>query len=195
MKVYFSIDKDRRITSWGTSPVTDDYIEKDLPADHEVLLAPGHFKITEEGEFIKDDGFLLNVVQESKMQELSTHCRNEILGYFEATVNSEPYLFSFDQEAQSNFIGALALFTKGLIQEMEWTVHQNGITKRIILDENQFLQVVDVAFKSKDKHISRLRNDLQTKVYNAKTVEEVEAIKWSEEIQDETLLLEPPDIY
>jgi hypothetical protein len=121
---------------------------------------------------------LLNFYKELKLIYFGKVCQEQILGYFKATVNGVEYDFSFDREAQQNFTGTLALFTEGLITEMEWTAWLNGQAERIILDKPTFLSIINVAFAHKNSKISHLRNDIQPLIEQATTIAEVEAISW-----------------
>lgn len=124
------------------------------------------------------DAAWVDAYRKIKFQEFNEICNKEILGYFEAAVDSVAYLFSFDVDAQSNFNGTLSFFTKGLITEVEWTAHRNGKAERIILNETQFLEVVKAAFAHKESKVKHLRNVLEPKIKAATTAEEVEGITW-----------------
>lgn len=164
-----------------TEPVV--HVESDvLQADEIASTVPEGFHIPkwngtawEEGKPFED---ILAEKRNHKMQELSDMCNKDILGYFEATVNGVAYLFSFDYEAQANFTGTLALFSEGLVTEMEWTAYENGKATRIALNKANFFSVISVAFDHKNTKIARLRNEFQPLVERATTSEEIEAIVW-----------------
>lgn len=120
----------------------------------------------------------IEAYREMRFEEFNQICNKEILGYFEATVDSVAYLFSFDSDAQSNFNGSLSFFTKGLITEVEWTAHRNGKAERIILNELQFLEVAKAAFAHKNSKIYHLRNVLEPQLIAALTEEEIRAVQW-----------------
>lgn len=126
----------------------------------------------------KSEDDILNDAKKAKFNELSETCQKEILGYFEATVDSVAFSFSFDNEAQLNFTGTLALFIEGLINEVEWTVYREGVVERITLNKEQFLSVIAEGFKHKNSKIARLRNELQPLIDQAATLEEIENISW-----------------
>ncbi|WP_255256162.1 DUF4376 domain-containing protein [Bacillus mycoides] len=123
---------------------------------------------------------VLKLVRENKFDELNDACNKDILGYFDAPVGSETYSFSFDTEAQSNFIGSLALFNEGLMSEVEWTAWKGEQAHRVILSREQFMGVAFVAYREKDAKISKLRNVLQPRIEACTTIEEVQAIYWDE---------------
>jgi hypothetical protein len=120
----------------------------------------------------------LDAFKQQKIKEFSSKCKEEILGQFEATVNSVAYYFSFDMEAQANFTGTLALFTEGLIDRMEWTAYKDGVAERLFLDKTQFLKVISEAFQHKNRNITKYRNELCVKVNQATEVEELELLTW-----------------
>ncbi|MED2040437.1 hypothetical protein P4V58_25445 [Bacillus wiedmannii] len=123
---------------------------------------------------------ILPVIKVSKFNELNQACNKDISGYFDASVGSETYTFSFDAEAQANFIGSLALFNEGLMTEVEWTAWKGDKAHRVTLSREQFMSVAFVAYREKDEKISKLRNVLQPRVEACTTIEEANAIQWDE---------------
>ncbi|MED3396469.1 hypothetical protein [Bacillus wiedmannii] len=123
---------------------------------------------------------VLKDVKTVKFNQLNDACNKDILGYFDASVGSETYTFSFDTEAQSNFIGSLALFNEGLMTEVEWTAWKGDTPHRVTLNREQFMSVAFVAYQEKDAKISKLRNVLQPRIEACTTIEEVNAIQWDE---------------
>ncbi|ABY46435.1 hypothetical protein [Bacillus mycoides] len=123
---------------------------------------------------------ILNLFKTNKFDELNQACNKDISGYFDAPVGSETYTFSFDGEAQANFIGSLALFNEGLMKEVEWTAWKGEKPHRVNLSKEQFMNVAFVAYQEKDTKISKLRNTLQPRIEACTTIEEVQAIYWNE---------------
>ncbi|PGT10310.1 hypothetical protein COD03_21330 [Bacillus cereus] len=123
---------------------------------------------------------ILPIIKESKFNELNQACNKDISGYFDAPVGSETYTFSFDAEAQANFIGSLALFNEGLMTEVEWTAWKDDKAHRVNLSKEQFMSVAFIAYREKDAKISKLRNVLQPRIEACTTIEEVKAISWDE---------------
>ncbi|MEC4620945.1 hypothetical protein VST04_22895 [Bacillus paranthracis] len=123
---------------------------------------------------------VLKDIKTVKFNELNDACNKDISGYFDAPVGSETYTFSFDTEAQSNFIGSLALFNEGLMAEVEWTAWKGDTPHRVTLSKEQFLNVALLAYKEKDAKISKLRNVLQPRIEACTTIAEVQAISWDE---------------
>ncbi|TNP18949.1 hypothetical protein FHY73_14665 [Bacillus tropicus] len=123
---------------------------------------------------------VLKDIKTVKFNELNDACNKDISGYFDAPVGSETYTFSFDTEAQSNFIGSLALFNEGLMTEVEWTAWKGDTPHRVTLSKEQFLNVAFVAYREKDAKISKLRNVLQPRIEACTTIAEVQAISWDE---------------
>jgi hypothetical protein len=156
-------------------PVPDFYV----PPNHtKRLWRPKwnfHNKQWEEGRAKEE---ILESVRESHFQTLSHECQKAILGYFEAEVRGETYLFSFDAEAQLNFTGTLVLFNDGILSEIEWTAHKDGEALRLVLTRSEFMRVVAAGFAHKNDKISRLRGEIQEAIEQATTVEEIEAIEW-----------------
>lgn len=126
----------------------------------------------------KDLRIILDDSISRKFEELSNSCQQAILGYFKAIVDGVEYDFSFDREAQANFTGTMIFLGNGLIQTVEWTAWKDGVSQRVVLTKDQFMQIVGIAFSHKDGKISRLRNDLQIQLKNCQSVEEVNAINW-----------------
>lgn len=157
-KVYLLLDSDNRVEGYSSASWNENEIELDLPDEHELFTSFFRTFIYQDGTLIKDFIYEVKLAKKRKFQELNKICNQEILGYFEATVNSVAYLFSFDQDAQQNFNGALSFFSEGLIPSVEWTAHLDGKAVRITLDKAQFLSVVHAAFTHKNNKIHHLRN-------------------------------------
>jgi hypothetical protein len=178
LKIFIVINEENELQGWSKNRNTDSEIEVEVTDDHPIQSIPFKFFKYINGEVVKDDSVELDRSKKKKTEELSNACQKAILGYFEATVNSVAYLFSFDREAQTNFTGTLALFTEGLITEMEWTAHREGVAERIVLDKVKFLQVIAVAFQHKNMKVAKYRNQLVPLVEQATTLEEVADITW-----------------
>ncbi|NEX77369.1 hypothetical protein G4Z05_00430 [Bacillus thermocopriae] len=122
---------------------------------------------------------VLNQLKQEKFAELSQACREDILGYFKATVNGIEYEFSFDAEAQDNFTETLVLFTSNIIAEQEWTAWKDGQPVRIMLDKDSFMRVIQKAYGHKNSKIAKLRNELQPILESCTTIEEIKSITWN----------------
>ena len=178
MKVYLDINESGVVESWGSSPLHDTSIEIDINDDHPFFNDnPFQYKYVN-GTLTKDAVLELEKAKENKFIELRRECENEILGYFEATVDSVVYLFSFDMEAQQNFNSTLAFFNEGLINEVEWTAHRDGKAHRIVLNKAQFLDVAIASIHHRTSKQRKLRNTLQPSLDAADSVADVEIIEW-----------------
>ncbi len=168
--------------------MSDSEIEKALSEGRRILKScwkesfyrPRFDEILNDWVEDEDVEVVLTLVKENKFNELNDACNKDILGYFDASVGLETYSFSFDEEAQSNFIGSLALFNEGLMTEVEWTAWKGDKAHRVTLSKEQFLNVAFLAYREKDAKISKLRNVLQPRIEACKTIEEVQAIQWDE---------------
>ncbi|MCD4839758.1 DUF4376 domain-containing protein [Neobacillus sedimentimangrovi] len=176
--IYLSVNEEGLIQGWGTTRSLESDIKVVVNEDHPFLYNPFDTYRLIEGEIVRDTAITLQKAKKFKIQEMSNRCNAEILGYFKAIVNGVEYEFSFDQEAQTNFIGTLSLFNNGMIEEAEWTAWKNGEVNRLTLTKQQFMQVVKAAFDHKDSNVKRFRNELQPMIEQATTIEEVEAIDW-----------------
>lgn len=121
---------------------------------------------------------VLDETRKTQFTILSQDCELDILGYFDAEVRGVTYSFSYDREAQSNFTDTMILFSEGLITEIEWTVHTESSTERIMLSKDDFMIVASQAFLHKNDKISRLRNVIQKEIDSAQSVEEIESVEW-----------------
>lgn len=119
-----------------------------------------------------------------KFAELDARCSQEITGYFKAEVNGQVYDFSFDAEAQGNFMGSMTLLDRGLIDKVEWTAWQNGEVRRIKMDRDQLTTVALTGFKHKDAKVYRLRNILEPTLNGYTSVEQVIALNWDSDVPD-----------
>jgi hypothetical protein len=178
MNIFIQTSDDTIIQGWASTRGMDEEIEVEIEDDHPFLFSrPKDFQYID-GTIVKNETRILKEAKEDKFEELDAKCEEEILGYFKATIDDVEYEFSFDEKAQSNFIGVFALFTQGLITEIEWTAWQGEEAKRVTLDKDQFTSVVLLAFAHRDGKIKRLRNELQPILEACQTLEEVNEVTW-----------------
>lgn len=123
-------------------------------------------------------------LKNQKLREMGAACEQDIVGYFKATIDDVEYDFSFDSEAQSNFIGTMTLFTKGLISQIGWTAWKGGKALRLTLNEETFVQLAMLGFEQKDAKIEKLRSTIQARIDASQTIEEVMNIKWEDEVTE-----------
>ncbi|MDY7043691.1 hypothetical protein RVS70_05680 [Virgibacillus sp. M23] len=185
-KIAFSINEDNYInhlevhlpSEEDTNELPNDMTVLEVNDNHDVINNPFIYKYID-GALIKDSDYQLSRAKKSRFEKLRKDCENDILGYFEAPVNGVTYTFSFDDEAQKNFTGTLALTLAGAVDpEQKWTVYRNGIVERIKLDTDNFMNVSRIAYKRKDDKVDRLRGEIQQAIDNAKTIEEVNQVVW-----------------
>lgn len=65
MKVFLSVGEENRIMGWGTSPLTENYIEKELTSDDAILQKPLLYKLVD-GELIYDKEYLQTLIQQEE---------------------------------------------------------------------------------------------------------------------------------
>lgn len=180
MKIYLEMDGEN-ILSWGTSPVSDNYMEMEIEYTHPILESVRGYKLID-GELVKDEKSieieLLSKAKENKEKELNEACNQSILDGFSYAINGEKYRFSFDTEAQFNFQGAERLLSQGVIDEITWTVKQNDEYKRVSINKDDMNQIMLVIFQHKANNISKYRDVLLPMVERATTIEEVNSVTW-----------------
>lgn len=177
MIIYIDVNEDGRVRGWGSSPITLTCIEFDLPVCHKFFYSPFSYRVIEDN-LIKDEEHKLALAKKEKYKELDAECEREILGYFSATVDSIEYKFSYDEKAQSNFNSTVSLFNENLIDQVEWTVHRNDISERILLNKEQFLSVFLAAFEHRDSRVVKLRSFLFPLIDSCQSIEELRLIVW-----------------
>ncbi|UUZ80623.1 hypothetical protein LJK88_20550 [Paenibacillus sp. P26] len=122
---------------------------------------------------------LLARAQEAKIAELNAACSAAINGRFTSKVDGVSYQFSFDAEAQSNFVKAGRAFDKGLMTSIRWTAYdQAGAIVRIDLDAAAFDAVFKDSLEHLNTQLSKFRDTLRPQVMACTTVEEVQAITY-----------------
>ncbi|MCS0827459.1 DUF4376 domain-containing protein [Cytobacillus firmus] len=176
MKIYIETGEGGKVGGWADSPFSPSCFEVEVEEGHEFFDNPFAYSYIEE-VLVKDSERVVIEAKIQKFRELSTVCQADILGYFEATVNSVAYLFSFDTEAQGNFNGTLTFFSEGLIDSVEWTAYLNGQRTSVTLNKEQFFSVAKTAFATKNFKISKLR-EKHTQLEACTSLEEIEAVKW-----------------
>jgi hypothetical protein len=120
----------------------------------------------------------LTELKQNKLIELNQSCNDSILSGFDYTINGVQYHFGFDMESQFNFQGAITLLDKGIVQEIEWTVTNNGSYERIIIDKSTMNGLMLKILQHKDSNIKRFRNQLMPLVEAAQSEEQLDSIVW-----------------
>lgn len=178
MKIYIQIDEQNRVIGWSSTSGMEGEIEVEIPEDHEFFISPFSVFVYSNGSLVKDDTYLLEMAKRRKDAELNDACNQAILAGFDHTINGVTYHFSFDLEAQLNFIGAERLLSKGLVTSINWTVQRDGQYERIPITKEILDELSVTILQHKNSNISKYRDVLLPRVYSATTIEEVESITW-----------------
>lgn len=132
--------------------------------------------------FINPPSKSLDELKQEKMIELEHACSQSIVGTFTAQVNGVTYSFSNSTSAQSNFKDAKDAWTYGYMpntQTVKWTVYDSdGSIVRLDLTESQFDPVNIARMTWQQTNVSKLRDDLELKVNEATTEDEINQIVW-----------------
>lgn len=136
----------------------------------------------------KSDDDLLVEFKESKKQELSQACHNEIISSFKTRVKGELYGFSYDIEAQTNMQETYQMFQNNVINEINWSARSNKEKVRVTLNKSEFEKVYYEGIKHKQALISKLKDKLEPLVDSTKSKEELDSIKWGTEDVDSVKL-------
>jgi len=177
MKLYIQTDETNRVYAVSSTPLGLEPIEVEVE-DMELLDSPSSFLYVN-GELIKDLETDLRQAKQNKDVELNQACMASILAGFDYEIGGISYHFSFDEQAQFNFQGAMTAFQSGLMQSTTWTVMQSGEYMRIPITAEDMNGLSVAIIKHKESNISKYRDDLMPKVMAAQTVEEVGEITWS----------------
>jgi hypothetical protein len=160
-----------------------------LPSDCvEVIPTEGLFKAKWNGIAWEEGAVIdhLAIAKESKMAELDAKCKESILGYFKATVDTVEYSFSNDMEAQSNFKDGMWALENNKVTTVKWTAFDSsGNIVRLDLDLIKLSDVNVARLTHQQTMVAKYRDILQPKVESVTittTIEdaiaEVEAIVW-----------------
>ena len=129
----------------------------------------------------KSEDELLMEFKESKKQELSHACHNEIISSFETRIRGELYGFSYDIEAQTNMQETYQMFQNNVINEIKWSARSNKEKVRVVLNKSEFEKVYYEGIKHKQALISKLKDNLEPLVDSTKSEEELDSINWDME--------------
>lgn len=180
--LYLELDGEK-IINCGSSPATLDYRSVIVDTNHEInRTVVGWYFI--DGELVKKEdevqNELLNKAKIEKDIELNNACNNSILNGFEHKVNGIPYHFSFDIEAQFNFQGGERALSKGLTENIPWTVTNKltGEHERISINNDLMDELSLAILIHKNSNVSKYRDFLYVRLTEAKTIEEVNSINW-----------------
>ncbi|GIM47049.1 hypothetical protein DNHGIG_25980 [Collibacillus ludicampi] len=120
---------------------------------------------------------LLEDVKARKIAELDQMCNQTILAGFTSSALGAPHQYDFDEEAQRNFAGTLALLNvDSTITSITWkTVDAGPLTHT----RDQFIQLCRDAFNFKDSQIQKYWSK-KNQVLQSTTVDQVNAITWDD---------------
>lgn len=136
----------------------------------------------------KSDDDLLVEFKESKRQELSHDCHNEIISSFETRIRGKLYGFSYDIEAQTNMQETYQMFQNNVINEIKWSARSNKEKVRVALNKSEFEKVYYEGIKHKQALISKLKDKLEPLIDSTKSKEELDSINWDTEDIDSVRL-------
>lgn len=174
--VYINIDENNLVTAVGTSAIGEFPIRVEVES-LDVLYNPTGYKY-ENNVLFKDESVLLEIAKQEKDIELNMACMNAIIGGFEHTINGIKYWFSFDDQAQFNFQGALHVLGSGIANQIMWTVKQDGKYTRIPITKPIMDELALAILMHKESKVGKYRDFLMPIVEDATTIEEIKSIKW-----------------
>lgn len=120
--------------------------------------------------------------KEERKQEISTQCNETILSGFKCGVDGNTYTFSYDNEAQVNLAERWQLFQNDMITSIKVTAHKDDEDVRLTLNKEQFNELYLASVYHKENCISRYRDVFVPLIDNAVTLEQLEDIKWSNQV-------------
>lgn len=130
----------------------------------------------------KNEDEILEEAKESKKEELSSACQDDILSGFNTSIENKEYHFSYDREAQANLQERWQLFQNNMIDRITLTAHKGEEATRIEVDREVFDDIYLSSVKAKEDKIRQLRDDLFPLVDKAKSEKDLDNIKWEMEI-------------
>lgn len=130
----------------------------------------------------KNENEILEETKESKKEELSSACQDDILSGFNTSIENKEYHFSYDREAQANLQERWQLFQNNMIDRITLTAHNGEEATRIEVDREVFDDIYLSSVKAKEDKIRKLRDDLFPLVDKAKSEKDLDNIKWEMEI-------------
>lgn len=147
--------------------------------------------------FWKDEKDLLEEAKESKKEELSSACEEDILSGFYFEIGNNAYHFSYDREAQVNLQERWQLFQNNMIEELSITAHLEDEDVRLKVGRELFDEIYLASVKTKENKIKKLREDLFPLVDNVKSKKGLGVIKWDMSILEpkpETVILKNDEL-
>jgi hypothetical protein len=113
--------------------------------------------------------------QQTKIAVLDDLCNKTILAGFTSSALGAPHQYDFDEEAQRNFAGALALMNAdSTITSITWKTVDAGPLPHT---RDQFIQLCKDGFAFKESQIQKYWN-LKAQVQQASSIDQVNAITW-----------------
>ena len=180
-KVYFYTDENGFCNGYSDTK-QDNTTEIEVHEEHESLILFSLYRIVD-GKLVKDISKALNKNKTRLIKQLNQECSERIMAGFEYEVEGEKYRFSFDANAQTNFLSTLMLMQMGALQEIEWTCYKGEEVHRVMLYLEDFLKISSYATKHKTDLIHRFRNELQPYIESCTTFEELKNVTWDTEIE------------
>lgn len=181
MRIYIDVDNKSRIQGWGSSSISENSIEIDIPDNHPMILGnTNHMAYSYiDKEVVFDLSNIMDTVKEEKEEELNELCNQAILEGFSHTVRGIEYHFPFGIETQLNFESSRKLLEEGFVQDIKWTVRDSNddwIRLSILKEDLSSLSLA--IHNHKEENISKYRDVLLPKLELAQDLEDINSIQW-----------------
>lgn len=121
---------------------------------------------------------LFDLQKDMKKEELSQACQEDILSGFYYVHGDDVYHFSYDREAQMNLQERYQMFQGDLVEKVSMNAQKGSTALRMEVDKKLFTKIYKEGFNTREKKISRLKDELFLRVDKAKTSEDLSKINW-----------------
>lgn len=174
---YFYLFEDGHVDGWSSTEAPGT-IKVHKPSV-DVLERPFAYKLVG-GEFILDIEGLLAKERVKVLASMELVFQQKMNYGFLATIKGTTYRYPYELEHQLVLQNLKELFSNNMIRETTITMldKESGEPVRVRVDKTSLQEVYLLGFLHKDKLISKLWDELTSKINKAQTLEELSAIEW-----------------
>lgn len=121
----------------------------------------------------------LEAAMNAKQAELNQACSDELTYGYTYTINGTSYRFSFDLDAQANFMASKSLLEAGKVPTVPWTAYQDGTARvRIDLSLDDIEGMEMAQFHHKEEIVGKYNDLLINHLYPSVNISQINAITW-----------------
>ncbi|MCY8256443.1 DUF4376 domain-containing protein [Bacillus spizizenii] len=178
MIIYIQLDDNNNVLGWSSTPDVNT-IQYEINDDHEFLDSLPKYWTVSDGQLTKATEVELQIVRDSKIEELKNACNEAILAGFDYNGNH----FQFNETDQANFTQQLTLLLlDSSVTEVTWKTENNGV---ITIPREEFIETCKAGESHKRNNTGHYW-ELKDYVNSLTSIEEIQKVNFNTNVGTNT---------